>query len=181
MRLWTKRASAKTTISTRKVLDGSDVSSDDGFDDDLAMLEGYSFVSFTTDASVHLNHGLVQLATGKWLESQCQLERGKERYIGNLGAVLPPGSYENSGVCRVFFPHAKSTVTLTPQEGEALVEWAMVMYNAAWCAWCVDYATEAEKMATRSLKVRVGSLGRGNETTLSSMAMLALAKKAAGN
>lgn len=49
--------------------DGSVVSLDDEFDNDLATLDGYSFVSVTANASVFEMHGPVQLVTKKWLES----------------------------------------------------------------------------------------------------------------
>ena len=42
---------------------------DYAFDKDIRMLEGYSFVSLTTDPSTFKMHRLVQVATRKWLES----------------------------------------------------------------------------------------------------------------
>ena len=79
----------------------SEVDLDNGFDEDLALLEGYSFVSVTADATVLEMHGLVQLATRKWLQSQGELERWKEQYVDNLCTLFPPGNYENWVICQV--------------------------------------------------------------------------------
>ena len=160
--------------------DVSEASSNDGFDDDLAMLEGYSFVSVTTDVSIFEMHGLVQLATRKWLESKGQLERWKEQYIDHLCAVFPPGRYENWTVCGAFFPHPKSAAALKPQGGETLLRWATVMYNAAWYASTKGSAGDTEVMSMRSLEARAKRLGESDVKTLRSMAMVALAKNAAG-
>ena len=45
-----------------------DAGVDDGFEDDILTLRNYSFISLTTDATTFKIHGLVQLATQKWLE-----------------------------------------------------------------------------------------------------------------
>jgi hypothetical protein len=63
----------------------------DAFDKDIRMLEGYSFVSLTTDTSTFEMHRLVQVATRKRLRSRDQLEQWKERCIDNLCGLFPPG------------------------------------------------------------------------------------------
>ena len=158
----------------------SESSSNDGFDNDLAILQGYSFVSISTNASVFEMHGLVQLATRKWLESQGQLERWETQYIDNLYAQFPPGKYENWKTCQILFPHARSATELKPKSEEAKLKWATVMYNAAWYALTKVSAHDAEKLAMRSVKVRAKELGDDDAQTLSSKVMVALAMKAVG-
>ena len=153
---------------------------DDAFEKDIRMLEGYSFVSATTDPSVLEMHRLVQVATRKWLKSQGQLEQWKEQYIDHLCALFPPGSYENWMKCQVYYPHAQSAAELKPKRREALLQWATVMYNAAWYAWTRVSADDAEEMAVASMKVRVKTLGDHDDDTLSSQAMLALTKSSRG-
>jgi tetratricopeptide (TPR) repeat protein len=165
--------------------DGSDTSAssdnlDNSFDGDIRMLQGYSFISVATNGSVFQMHRLVQISTRKWLRSQGQLEGWKEQYIGNLSAVVPPGSYENWAVCEVLFPHAKSALELKPKGGDALLKWACTMYNAAWYALERVGAREAEKMAVLSMKARAKELGEDDVDTASSKAMVALARKGAG-
>ncbi|KAK5110033.1 hypothetical protein LTR85_001791 [Meristemomyces frigidus] len=123
---------------------------DDTFDKDLRMLEGYSFVSLTTDPSTFEVHRLVQVATRKWLKS------------------------------RVYYPHAQAAMELKPKERQALLNWATVMYNAAWYADTRVSANDVEKMAVLSLTARTKTLGEGDEETLSSQAMVAFAKKSQG-
>ena len=169
-------------------VDSDDVSStgnagdelNDAFDKDIRMLEGYSFVSPTTDASTFEMHRLVQVATRKWLKSRDQLERWKEQYIDNLCALFPPGSYENWSTCQIYYPHAQSAAELKPRGREAVLHWATVMHNAAWYARTRASAIDAEKMAVSALKARTKLSGEDGEDTLSSQAMLALAKKDLG-
>ncbi|KAK3614952.1 hypothetical protein LTR22_027617, partial [Elasticomyces elasticus] len=153
---------------------------DDAFDKDIRMLEGYSFVSLTIDPSTFEMHRLVQVATRKWLKSRGQLEQWKEQYIDSLCALFPPGRYENWSTCQVYYPHVQSAVELKPKQRERLLQWAAVMYNAAWYAWTRVSADDAERMAVLSLKARTKTLGEGDEETLSSQAMVALAKKSQG-
>ena len=153
---------------------------DDAFDEDIRMLEGYSFVSLTTDPSTFKMHKLVQVAMRKWLESRGQLEQWKEQYIDNLCALFPPGSYENWPICQVYYPHAQSAAELKPKGGKAALKWATIMYNAAWYAWTRLSAVDAEKMAVVSWKARAKMLGEHHKDTLSSQAMLALTKTSQG-
>ena len=108
-----------------------DASVDDGFEDDILTLRNYSFISLTTDAIMFEMHGLVQLATRKWLEGQGQLEGWKKKYITNLCREFPVGQYENWAKCQVLFPHAKSALAWQPEGEESLKEWALLLYNAA--------------------------------------------------
>ena len=59
----------------------------DGFDEDLIVLQGYSFIALTTDTRTFEMHGLVQLATRKWLEAQGQVEQWKRQAICSLDTV----------------------------------------------------------------------------------------------
>jgi tetratricopeptide (TPR) repeat protein len=152
-----------------------DASVDDGFEDDILALRNYSFISLTTDATTFEMHGLVQLATRKWLEGQGQLEGWKKKYITNLCREFPTGKYENWTKCRALFPHAKSALAQPPEGEESLKEWALLLYNAAWYAWQQGSTADAEKMSVKSMKVREKLLGKDQEKTLSSMAMVGLA------
>ncbi|KAI9761339.1 MAG: hypothetical protein M1840_001963 [Geoglossum simile] len=153
----------------------SEASIEDGFEDDILTLRNYSFISLTTDATIFEMHGLVQLATRKWLEGQGQLEGWKQQYIKNLCIEFPAGYYENWPKCQVYFPHAKSVLLQQPKGEESLREWALLLYNAAWYAWARGSSIDAEKMSMKSMKVRKKLLGEEHEDTLSSMAMVALA------
>jgi hypothetical protein len=147
----------------------------DGFEDDVLALRNYSFISINTDGTTFEMHGLVQLATRKWLEAHEQQERWKQRFIKNLDAELPTGEYENWVRCQTLFPHAQSAAAQQPEEQGSLRYWASILYKAAWYAWSMGKGVEAEKMLVLAMKVRKKILGREHNNTLDSMGMVALA------
>jgi hypothetical protein len=58
-------------------------------------LRDYSFISVNEDGTTFEMHGLVQLATRKWLEVYGQLEKWKQQYINNLCTAFLIGEHEN--------------------------------------------------------------------------------------
>ena len=150
------------------------------FEDDISTLRDYSFISVTADPTIFEMHGLVQLATRKWLEAHGELERWKQQYVRNLCAEFPRGGYEDWSKCRVLFPHAKSALSQQPEGEGALREWALILCNAARYACARGFYVEAEKMSLNSMQVREKLLGQEHEFTLESMAMLAFAYRLRG-
>ncbi|PVH92436.1 TPR-like protein [Periconia macrospinosa] len=138
--------------------DGSEYG-DDEFEEDILTLREYSFISVIADRPSFKMHGLVQLATRKWLEAYGQQEEWNQRFIMNLDAELPTGEYENWVKCQALFPHAKSAM------------WASILYKAAWYARGLGNWAEAEEMSVRAMNVRIKVLGQEHEDTLSSMSM----------
>lgn len=105
---------------------------DDGFEDDIQMLRDYSFVSANTDGISFEMHGLVQLATRRWLQMQDELEWWKQRFISSLCAAFPTtGEHENWEACQTLFPHAKSAAGQPPKDESSLGEWATILHQAA--------------------------------------------------
>jgi hypothetical protein len=127
---------------------------DDGFEDDILTLRNYSFISVNVDKTTFEMHGLVQLATRKWLDAHAQLERWKQQFIKNLFAEFPTGEYENWKKCQSLFPHVKSAVAQQPDEKDSLREWASLLYKAAWYAWRRENVGDAEKMSVKAMKTR---------------------------
>jgi tetratricopeptide (TPR) repeat protein len=156
------------------------ISVDDNFEKDVLILRDYSFVTVTKDANMFEMHSLVQLATRKWLETQGQVDEWREQFISRLCAKLPTGEHENREKCQALFPHARAALAQRPKGEESLQTWALLLYNAAWYAWRRGKASEAEEMSTASMKARNEVLGAGNAETLSSMAMVGLAKTLGG-
>ena len=157
----------------------SECTENDGFEDDVQTLRDYSFLSVGTDRTFEM-HGLVQLATRKWLEANGKLEQWKQCYIKNLSAEFPNGEYENWSYCRALFPHAKSAITQRPEAEGSLREWASLLYNAARYAWRKGSITEAVDLSEMAMKVRKKTLGQEHEETLSSMNMVGLAYSLGG-
>jgi len=151
----------------------SESSITDEFEDDILTLRNYSFVSVTIHANVFEMHRLVQLATRKWLEANGQAEQWKQQYVKNLAIEFPPGDYQNWAKCQELFPHVKSALAQQPEGAEALKDWALVLYHAAWFAWARGY-DDAEKMSVKSMKIRKKLLGEEREETLRSTEMVSL-------
>ncbi|KAF2734841.1 hypothetical protein EJ04DRAFT_436212, partial [Polyplosphaeria fusca] len=149
------------------------------FEDDIVMLREYSFISPTTTRGAFEMHSLVQVATQRWLKSQGQVERWKQRYIANLCAEFPLGQYENWARCQMLIPHAIAVIDQRPESEESLEEWVLLMYNAAWYTWQRGSAGEAE-MSVLSTEVGIRLFSKDDTSTLSSKGMLALANSSKG-
>ncbi|EED13125.1 hypothetical protein TSTA_056240 [Talaromyces stipitatus ATCC 10500] len=104
----------------------------DEFKDDILILRRYSLISTNADQRTFSMHGLVQLAVRRWLEMNGELEKWKQQYIRNLNAEFPTGEFENWAQCQILFPHAKAAASQRPHERDSLMEWAAVLYKAAW-------------------------------------------------
>jgi hypothetical protein len=152
----------------------------DGFEEDVSVLRNYSFISVNTNDTTFEMHGLVQLATRKWLEAQGKTERWKHQFLKNLDTELPTGEYESWERCQALFPHAQSAAAQKPKGQDSLLDWASVLYKAAWYMWEMGNGVEAETMSVQAMKVRKKILGDEHEYTLSGMAMVGLAYKLNG-
>ena len=152
----------------------SDGSADDRFEDDIAMLKDYFFISFTTKATNTFEmYSLVQLATRKWLKDQGRLERWRRQFIRRLCAEFPDGKYENWPKCQRLFPHAKLALLQQPEKEEPFVEWAQIAFNAWTYAYIRGDACYAEDILLKSLKMNEKLLGEENDKTLRCKNMLA--------
>ncbi|EED22757.1 TPR domain protein [Talaromyces stipitatus ATCC 10500] len=146
----------------------------DKFNDDILMLRRYSLISMNIDRTAFSMHNLVQVATRTWLAANGELERWQSEYIRNLNAELPSGEYENWEQCQILFPHAKSAAKLQPEGRDALIEWASVLYKAAWYDWRNGNGGEGAKLSVRAMKTWKRYLGPEHEKTLSSMELVGL-------
>ncbi|KAH8691823.1 hypothetical protein BGW36DRAFT_38421 [Talaromyces proteolyticus] len=144
----------------------------DEFQNDVLALRRYLFISISVDRTTFEMHNLVQLATRSWLEANGELEKWKRQYIQNLNYEFPTGKYENWAKCQVLFPHAKSAATQRPQERDSLLEWASLLYKAAWYDWRKGNGAEGENLSVRAMKTRTKLLGLEHEDALSSTQMV---------
>jgi tetratricopeptide (TPR) repeat protein len=158
----------------------SDESEDDAFEDDVVALRSFCFISDETDSTTFEMHALVQLATRTWLAANGELERWKQQFVSSLSAAFPTGEYENWAVCQKLFVHAKMAVAQKPEDKSSLVEWATLLYRAAWYAWQRGNAVDSERLALESMKAQQKVLGEEHRDTLSSMGMVGLARSLGG-
>jgi hypothetical protein len=97
----------------------------------------------------------------------------KQQFIRNLSAAFPTGVYENWAACGPLFAHAKAAAEQQPKDKRALIEWAALLYRAAWYAVQGGNAEEAKQLAVASWKTRQKALGQEHEDTWCGMAMVA--------
>ncbi|KAF2022615.1 TPR-like protein [Setomelanomma holmii] len=150
------------------------------FEDNVMALRDLCFITVVEDSETFEMHSLIQLATRKWLAANGKLETWKQQFISNLFAAFPTGEYENWPACQALFAHAKAAALQQPEAESSLVEWATLLYHAAWYAWKKGNAAEAEEIAVKSMKARQNTLGREHKDTLSSMGMVGLAYEIGG-
>ncbi|KAJ6145551.1 hypothetical protein N7470_009446 [Penicillium chermesinum] len=155
--------------------DGEISESDGGteFEDDVAILRNYSFISVSENGASFAMHRLVQLTTRAWLNSHGETERWKEKFIGNMYEEFPTGRYENWGKCRSLYPHVRSAMSQRPESRECLLRWATLLYRGAWFASESGYTRDVRDMASKAHKYRVKMLGAEDEEVLASTLMLA--------
>ncbi|KAK3614601.1 hypothetical protein LTR56_026644 [Elasticomyces elasticus] len=153
--------------------ESSDTAADEAFEDDLATLRDYLFISVAPGGSTFEMHRLVQFAARKWLESRGELQRWAAHSIGKLDKVLPDGRYENWPECRMLYPHARLVLHVQPSSRDALVQWSSVLFKAAWFAAEQGEYVAAEAMNRRALEGREKALGKEHPSTLKSVSNLA--------
>jgi hypothetical protein len=153
---------------------------DNEFEDDVTVLRNFCFISIDPNGTTFEMHALVQLAMRKWLKAKSKLERWKQQFVSNLYAAFPTGDYEDWEVCRALYAHAKAAVEQQPKDESSIVEWATVLYRAAWFAESIGNITDAEMLAIKAMEARKKVLGKEHEETLWSIAMVGLAYKLGG-
>lgn len=150
------------------------------FEEDILLLRQFSFVSLSTSGDTFEMHTLVQLATRRWLEAHGQIEDWQCKYISMLYSVMPTGKYENWEICRILFPHVKTTLTQQPRDSAAQEKWSGILMRAAYYADEMGNISDMEIMARMSMEVRQKLFGSEHEDTLKSMNMVGLAYHSSG-
>ncbi|OQE15077.1 hypothetical protein PENSTE_c030G02933 [Penicillium steckii] len=87
---------------------------DEEFEEDIATLKNYSFISTGEDSRLLTMHRLVQLTVHAWLEREGQLELWREHAINNLYYYLPRES-KDWEICEKVSPHIRSTALRKPK------------------------------------------------------------------
>jgi tetratricopeptide (TPR) repeat protein len=193
--IWNTRRSAAELLSLSSFFDPSGIQSSllqyrrcketareavDRTREDVMTLQAYSLIAKTTNTTTFTMHGQVRVAIQRWLENAGQLEKWRAQFISNVCAELPTGQHENWNRCSTIFPHAQAALAQRPEDRESLMKWARLLYKAAWYAWQIGRAEDAEKMSVESMEARVEVFGEGHVETLSSMGMVGLAMALAG-
>ncbi|CAG8357010.1 unnamed protein product, partial [Penicillium salamii] len=157
--------------------DGETSESDSGpdFEDDVATLRDYSFISVIENSTFFTMHGLVQLTTRAWLKSHGQIDRWKDKFVSILYKEFPTGEYENWERCRSLFPHLKSAMSQRPTSPEFQQQWASLLYEGAWYAWKCGNIADTREMAAKSRGQQMILFDDNHEDVIAGTATLATA------
>jgi tetratricopeptide (TPR) repeat protein len=130
-----------------------------GFEDSVATLNDYSFISIDHETLTFEMHGLVQLSIQEWLSTQESLEHWKEIFIRILYLEFPKvTNFENICRSRALFPHIQSALSHGPDSSHRL-RWARLIRHASDYVLFCDKPHEAKRMTVISRKEIENSLG----------------------
>lgn len=144
------------------------------FDEDISILQEYSFVYTFENSHNFRMHRLVQLATHNWLHVSMNYERWKQEFLYRLSAHLPPPEFQNWAEWQMLIPHARLGSTLRPETEESILDWADVLYLLGGYLWQTGNGCDAERLLTIAMETQIEILGRDHEHSLDSMLQLAL-------
>jgi tetratricopeptide (TPR) repeat protein len=153
--------------------EGSSDDDSDQFEEDIDRLQNYLFVSAGPDEQTFEMHGLVQLATRKWLAMQEEDEQWRGEFCHKLNIVFPTGEHKNWSRCERLFPHVKAAERQRPAHDARVREWGRILRNAGWYCLAKGNYIEAERVCDKSTRVLRRLFGEDDVDTLSSMAHLA--------
>jgi tetratricopeptide (TPR) repeat protein len=144
------------------------------FDDDIHMLSSFSLVKMNVDGREFEMHRLVQFSTKKWLELNDELDSWKANYAILMETNFPVGEYENWPMCRALLPHAQAIVSNQPQDAQAQLAWAAVLYHTAWYLGEMGNYDMSVKLDSIAHQTRGEILGEEHSDTLDSLNSLGI-------
>lgn len=151
--------------------DGNE-SEDEAFEDDVALLSGFSLITTNNRGKDFQMHGLVQVAMRTQLQESNTEEIVGRRFINALYQEFPVVAFENWPRCRALFPHVDLEVEkITTRKGD-IRKWADVLYQAAWYLEEQGFFRSAETMVKDSLALTERTFGKENNTTLDHLNLL---------
>ncbi|KAK8115635.1 hypothetical protein PG984_012137, partial [Apiospora sp. TS-2023a] len=164
---WVLRKYKETALST-----GEDISDGD-FDDDIDLLQNFSFVTVAGDDEAYEIHALVQFCTRAWLCSRYDDEAWVRKFLSLMAKEFPTGDFPNRAKCQQSIPHLESLYDKEPPGKEAANEWARLLTNAAWYLWHEGNYNAADDLAAKAFKAKEKILRDVDMTMLTTMAVLA--------
>ncbi|GIZ48288.1 hypothetical protein CKM354_001135600 [Cercospora kikuchii] len=146
--------------STKNDRDSDNMSvADEGFEEDIAMLLGFSFISTTTSDTDWTMHRLAQDATQLWIEDKGRYDLVQGRFICNLSGVFPSGKYKTWQMCRSLLPHVQCALEQKSNSSrQVILQWAELMCRAGYYHFRIFDLDLAESMIARALRLVLENL-----------------------
>lgn len=105
-------------------------------------------------------HGLVQLATKKWLQGHGQVETWEKASLRIMAAAFPDGELETWAACRTLLPHSTKVLGYgIENDNEARLYRATIATNTTWYLVLMGEYTEAERVGQIAVVAREKVLG----------------------
>ncbi|KFY34178.1 hypothetical protein V494_06986 [Pseudogymnoascus sp. VKM F-4513 (FW-928)] len=148
------------------------------FEDAVAPLSSFSLIKTQlgqqTEERLFEMHGLVQLATKKWLEVQMQVDNWQKASLRIMAAALQSGHHETLAASRVLLPHARKVLNYALEERESIRNRAIIADKIVWYHFFTGEYEAAGKIGRVALVSWTGVLGVEHPDTPTSFSELGL-------
>ena len=152
---------------------GTSISQTDwSLEEDLHVLQDYSFIHVVENGTMFNMHRLVQLSMQTWLLAQNKQDRWRQSFLSSLQAVLPNGEYENWKIWQIYLPHAKAAAIQKPEDRDSLNSWAGIMCYTGWYLLAIGNAAESEQILLQASSTCTKLYGNTNEYSLRPLILL---------
>ncbi|KAF2735267.1 hypothetical protein EJ04DRAFT_216254 [Polyplosphaeria fusca] len=150
------------------------------FEDAVAPLLSFSLIRSQSTGQVEQQlgedlfemHGLVQLATRKWLEVQGLVSRWQTTSLRIMGAAFPSGRHETWTSCRALLPHSQKVFCYPREERAAVLDGAKIAGNTGWYLLHMGEYAAAAELLQEAVMARHRLLGAEHPDTLTSVSNL---------
>ena len=117
------------------------------FEDDLAVLCGFSLIVEELRGGYFEMHRLVQLATRKWLNAHGHIVKWNQEALVMISKAFPAGSYENWVTCAMLLPHVEAVLSCSLLDRDNVLAKASIMHKLSSYFWLQgDYRLAKHKI-----------------------------------
>ena len=144
------------------------------FEDDLAVLCGFSLIAEELRGGYFEMHRLVQLATWKWLKAHGQMAMWNQEALMMISKAFPVGSYENWVTCAMLLPHVEAVLSCSLLDKDNLLAKASILHNLSWYFWLQGDYQLAKLKIDQAIGIKRMYLAKEDHGLLASMSLCAL-------
>jgi tetratricopeptide (TPR) repeat protein len=144
------------------------------FEDAVAPLTSFSLVKMQTGVQLFEMHGLVQLATRRWLELNREVHRWQKASLRIMAESFPSGEHETWSACQVLLPHSRKPLSYLSHDTEEMLHRATVANNTALYLFYMGEYVTAENISRSAMEARETICGLVHLDTLISFGVLGL-------
>ena len=166
----------RQSVSEDLLLDGQDRME---FEDSIAPLLSFSFISADVDQQSLNMHRLVQLSMIDWLMRKDQLDTWKIAAIRILAAAFPDGDFEHWTECQRLLPHAERALA-HPPNNELESDLPDLADHVGWYMYTKGEYGTAERLLRQALQAREKRCKPGESSIMASVNLLGIVLNSQG-